>query len=846
MNTSPKPEAAEKLEVDNKALLDAIDDGFNLDELRTLCFALDIDFDNLAGTGKRGKARELIDYCENRQRLRDLLEQCKVERPGVDWDAFVRAAGAEEPVDENGIRSRRWLVLGVAALAIVIVAAVILWLSGILSPRVTEKTVPVPVPAVSFGESALEVDEGQESAEFTVEVAGSRTETVTVPYETNDVTATAGEDYEATQGVLTFAPGEDSKTIAIAVLRDELDGEESESLQLVLTDLEERPVVATLTIRDLPSTGAGLRVGDVEVDESVGTADVTVELAGGWTRAVTILYETSGRTATAGDDYQDIRGELRFDPGETEKTISVPILLDWLGGEGAETVGLVFRNDPDGDVELPGLPLAATLTIKDRPPPTVSFTEDALAIDESQETAEFTVEFAGSWPEPVSVSYESIGGTATAGDDYEESRGVLTFSSGGDTQTIPISVILDTLAGEGDETIRLVLRNDPNGDSRLPGLPATATLTIKDHPPPTARLALDALEVDEDQGAAEVVVELIGSWPDPVGVPYETGGVTATAGEDYVESQDELIFDPGESRKTITIPITDDSRRELDEMLTLTIGEAPIVIVDDDSSTAALIIKDDGDTESACTLAAEERIAPAAAPLLLGFRAPGLFLRREPSDADDSNIIKVVQEDEVLCVIDSNDGWYRVRLIDAVTDGWIGRELAYTIAPPRLPLSTGTASIPFWDADAEPGCQLGEATGIVGSVREADILRISDRNSDSSCFGIQLTIDGRVGWVQSGSLDTTSAARVEFDNILNSLWLRTAPDGERITDVRQEQILWASASGLDARCDTWYEVRLRHGEEGWLGADRLILTEALQRLPTEINLCEIDTSPENE
>jgi len=41
---------------------------------------------------------------------------------------------------------------------------------------------------------------------------------VTVQYATNDNTATAGSDYTATSGTLTFAEGESTKTISIPIL----------------------------------------------------------------------------------------------------------------------------------------------------------------------------------------------------------------------------------------------------------------------------------------------------------------------------------------------------------------------------------------------------------------------------------------------------------------------------------------------------------------------------------------------------------------------------------------------------------------------------------------------------
>ena len=54
---------------------------------------------------------------------------------------------------------------------------------------------------------------------------------------------------------------------------------------------------------------------------------------------MSVTYATADGTATAGSDYTRASGKLRFAPGETEKTVSVPILDD-AHDEGAETMRL--------------------------------------------------------------------------------------------------------------------------------------------------------------------------------------------------------------------------------------------------------------------------------------------------------------------------------------------------------------------------------------------------------------------------------------------------------------------------------------------------------------------------
>lgn len=89
--------------VEVRALLDGVDlsavqreavrlrqilvERFTEDELRTLAYDLDLDYDSLDGGSKAGRARELVAYMERRQRLGDLVRVGRSQRPDVSWGA---------------------------------------------------------------------------------------------------------------------------------------------------------------------------------------------------------------------------------------------------------------------------------------------------------------------------------------------------------------------------------------------------------------------------------------------------------------------------------------------------------------------------------------------------------------------------------------------------------------------------------------------------------------------------------------------------------------------------------------------------------------------------------------
>lgn len=60
---------------------------FNDGELRTLCFDLGVDYEDLPGEGKSDKARELVSFLERRNRIPELVEMGKQQRSDIRWES---------------------------------------------------------------------------------------------------------------------------------------------------------------------------------------------------------------------------------------------------------------------------------------------------------------------------------------------------------------------------------------------------------------------------------------------------------------------------------------------------------------------------------------------------------------------------------------------------------------------------------------------------------------------------------------------------------------------------------------------------------------------------------------
>ncbi|UCC88045.1 MAG: hypothetical protein JSV81_01760, partial [Anaerolineales bacterium] len=132
-----------------------------------------------------------------------------------------------------------------------------------------------------------------------------------------------------------------SQDLAISA-RDNAADDLAMNLDVADTDLgAEVGQVATLAALNGSEPTVQFETPSYSVDENGGSATVTATLSFSSAFTVTVGYETSGGTATAGDDYTAVSGTLTFEPEQTEQHFEVPILPDSLY-EGNETVGLAL------------------------------------------------------------------------------------------------------------------------------------------------------------------------------------------------------------------------------------------------------------------------------------------------------------------------------------------------------------------------------------------------------------------------------------------------------------------------------------------------------------------------
>jgi hypothetical protein len=117
---------------------------------------------------------------------------------------------------------------------------------------------------IGSGPQVLEGDTGESAAVFSVELTTPAAFTVTVDYYTSDGVgvggATAGEDYVAANGTVTFAPGQVTRPVSVMILGDVIP-EPDEVFSVRLTN----PDPVSLQVQ----SSLGRILNDDEADESL-------------------------------------------------------------------------------------------------------------------------------------------------------------------------------------------------------------------------------------------------------------------------------------------------------------------------------------------------------------------------------------------------------------------------------------------------------------------------------------------------------------------------------------------------------------------------------------------------
>jgi Calx-beta domain/Matrixin len=168
---------------------------------------------------------------------------------------------------------------------------------------------------------------------FNVVLSATSIYTITVDYATANGTATAGSDYTAKNGTLTFVPGAASQTIEVAVTQDAT-VEPDETVLLNLSNATQATIADNQGVGTIQADD-GLLVSIADKTSGEGNAGftpvdfkVTLSAPAPGPGNVTVNWATANGTAVQPGDYTAANGAVTFAAGEQTKTVTVQVVGD--------------------------------------------------------------------------------------------------------------------------------------------------------------------------------------------------------------------------------------------------------------------------------------------------------------------------------------------------------------------------------------------------------------------------------------------------------------------------------------------------------------------------------------
>ncbi len=209
--------------------------------------------------------------------------------------------------------------------------------------------------ALQFSSATYTVSESTANATITINRVGGTAGTATVLFQTVIGGSADAGDFTTVSQVVTFVPGDTTETVDIPILNNATN-EPNETVNLTLSSpggsgALGSPVAAVLTINDddvaggviqFNSTTQSISEGATNTPQGFANVSVQVNRTGDTTGAATVRYATNEPAGTSAldcnvnntgnasqrCDYLMLSGKIRFEAGETVKTVEIPIVND--------------------------------------------------------------------------------------------------------------------------------------------------------------------------------------------------------------------------------------------------------------------------------------------------------------------------------------------------------------------------------------------------------------------------------------------------------------------------------------------------------------------------------------
>ena len=420
-------------------------------------------------------------------------------------------------------------------------------------------------------------------------------------------TARENDDYTVPAQLSTTIPvdGTEARFTVVTVDDDLYEGTTPETLAFRVTSSNAGggPLSGEAMIRDNDDAPTVIFTDSSSSVTESGSANVEVSLVGKLSESDVVVYFTVGSTTATGDDYTSpvtLATGVTISAGTRTATITFDISADSVyDGSAPETVTLTLSSASNavGTIAL-GATIIHTVTITDlqKVAPTLSLEPDAPSVTEGGSVI-FTATLTGALDEPVEVLLTVTTGGDANPDDYTLPTTLLATIPAGETRVaFVITAAVDGIYEGAPETVVFTL-SAPNGE--VTGTALEQTLTIMDGDDlPT--LSLEGVtDVPENVGTLILTARLSGVLDVDVDVTLAVN--EAVYMDDYMLLIPTMTISAGAETATFELVITDDTKLEGNEILTLSLSgqtadaeslatiESMLTIIDDDGAPTILL-----------------------------------------------------------------------------------------------------------------------------------------------------------------------------------------------------------------------------------------------------------------
>jgi hypothetical protein len=468
-------------------------------------------------------------------------------------------------------------------------------------------------PAVTLTPTSVtEGNSGDQVKTFTVGLDAPSGREVKVDYHVGAGTATVGTDYAAvTDGELTFAPGDTSKTFTVTVKGDVVD-EPDETFYIVLSNPGATASGGALgsnmiTITDDDATPQLDTFPDVQQNEgSAGnTATFHIALTNPSSHAIALDLSSTDHSAVStgslpgGSDYDAPTGSVTIPAYAMGADVTVHVNGDGVY-EGNEQADITVTTQMSDANVVAGAKTAALKLDNDDQKPTVVL--NASGGNEGDDVP-VTATVTGVSQDPITIGLTVVGAANSGGSvpadsaDFVNNLNATQIPGGNIAAPVPLGLVhlVADQIDEDTQTVRVAMSGM--------GTVAPVFIAIMDDANDmTPMITTAPAQATENAGPAQVHALLDFSAPNndalttekTISAHYTTMDGTATQPGDYTTTTGTVAFVPASVDEVVSVPLYNDSIYEADEAFTVVFSQpSPADAMPTPPVTSTVTIHDD-------------------------------------------------------------------------------------------------------------------------------------------------------------------------------------------------------------------------------------------------------------